>query len=591
LFLALLICLFGCSTSPSDDDDSSPADDDDSGADDDDDSFAGIVAEPGAVSVFLASAEAAGIEFEPEVELPHVGLRVRECGEEEEDDGVWHDVPIEGDGNLAFGSRVPLPPLPEGAQLCGVELTFEETLELAGSYEGVDGLPQPFVMLLNPEVLVFNLPPAVVGPEEDIGFLLQIAQENWVSPHQIGVPPEPKRGAVVVVNETHIAYNSCIQQVEAFSHVYLDQDGDGQIGGVELSGVTDQGEQLPRADGKRFAALGESRCLDENGVELEACVEAEFYAPLVYTSNDQGVSWFLAETPALALPAQLRSAAYSDGLYLAVGEFDSDASGQADKGIVLSSIDAEVWGGWIVETPLAAITKGEGENPWVVLGSDGESYHSRNGFFWSRNPSATAGIEFNDVVWSQAGFYLGVGGQAEWALSGDGANWVDMPALGSLLSSGNSDLHGAVASSEGKVVVVGDSGAWLVLENPEEMVAGTEIPFWTAHTVPFSPDLTDVAVYEDSVQGESAVAVSPAMSAPVLVTQSVGSVMVALDPQLTELDPGVRGASITVMGTSTFAMGGPEGLSCWTDEVFDATAGTPHSDVNHRIDGVMVGGN
>jgi hypothetical protein len=105
-----------------------------------------------------------------------------------------------------------------------------------------------------------------------------------------------------------------------------------------------------------------------------------------------------------------------------------------------------------------------------------------------------------------------------------------------------------------------------------------------------SPDLTDLAVYNDAGFGETAVAVSPDMSVPILVTQTVGGLDVSVPPLLTELSPGIQAQTISVMDDRCFATGGEGGLSSWLDNLLGVSAAVPHDQVNHGISVVLTGG-
>jgi hypothetical protein len=346
---------------------------------------------------------------------------------------------------------------------------------------------------------------------------------------------------------------------------------------------------LSRPSGERFAAFGPSICLDEDEAEVPACVDPEFHSPLIYKSLDEGISWFLAESPNMAVPSDIRSAAYGDGLYLAVGGADSNGDGQFDKGIILSSVDAETWGAWLVDEPLTGITHSDYPGtPWAGVAASGKTYRSTNGVAWKTNTGPALDFEPRDVGWSGAGMFLAVGAQGWWAWSTDGEQWTSEDGLNH--SGTAASLRQVAGTSNGNVLAVGDAGAWLELQNPTEFAAGLEGANWVERVVLGNPNLTDLAVYDDAALGETAVAVSPDMYVPVLVTQNVSGSAVSVPPLLSELSPGIQAQAVSVMDNRCFTIAGDGGLSSWMDNLLGTSAGAPHGQVAHGISTVLTGG-
>jgi hypothetical protein len=581
--LSLLLLLPACGDSGDDDD--STTDDDDSGQSDDDDSGgADLVDSPGVIHIALAAAVGTEVELDLTGPAPGLGLRLRDC---DKADG-WHDVPLGAEQTPSLTMSVELPPMPRGSQLCALELTFSEDVQIAGSYDLEGGETQPFLLVLEVGPLTFDLDPLAVVEDGDVALILQVGQEDWITPAQIGIPPEPEREEVFVIGWAHSAYNSFVQQLEAFSGVYFDLNGDGSLGPSEAGDADRPGAGLPRPSGQRFAAFGPSICLDEEGVELPSCVNPEFHSPLIYKSLDAGISWSLADSPNMSVPSDIRSAAYGRGLYLAVGGADSTGDGQLDKGIILSSVDAETWGAWLVDEPLIGITHADFGMPWVGVSASGTTYRSDNGVAWKVNAGSPLNFEPRDVGWSGAGLFVAVGGQGRWGWSIDGEQWTTEDGLNH--SGTPTSLRQVAATSVGNVLAVGDLGAWLELENPADFAAGLEGAIWTQHSVSGAPDLTDIAVYVDAGVGETAVAVGPDMSVPILVTQFVSDSDVSDPPFLTALSPGIQAQTISVMDNRCFTIGGDGGLSSWLDNLLGVSAGVPHDQVTHGISVVLTGG-
>jgi len=289
----------------------------------------------------------------------------------------------------------------------------------------------------------------------------------------------------------------------------------------------------------------------------------------------------------MAVPTEIQAADYGGGLYLAVGGADTLANGQADQGVVLSSVDAESWGAWLVDEPLTGVTFANAEMGWVAVSATGATYLSRNGVAWKASDNTSLSFEVRDVDWSTAGFFVAVGDQGKWAWAAGDGQWTEdvVDPSSSLLS-----FRKVSVTSEGNVLVVGDNGLWLELENPSEVVAGLAPANWVERFVAGSPNLTDITVYSDVNTGETAVAVGPDMSVPVLVTQTVGGLDVSVPPQLTELGPGVQAAAIAIMDDRCFTIAGEAGLSSWLDSLLSDFAAVPHSDVAHSISVVLTGG-
>jgi len=576
-FLSLLLLLPACGVSDDDDDDSGQSDDDDSGGVD-------LVRSPGFIHIVLAPADGTEVELDLAAPAPGLGLRLRDCGEA----GSWHDVPLAAEQTPSLTMSVELPAISRGSQFCSLEVTFSEEVEIAGGYDLESGETQSFLLVLEVEPLTFDLAPLVVVEDGDVALILQVGQQDWIAPAQIGIPPEPERGDVFVIGPAHSAYNSFVQQLEAFSGVYFDLDGDGELGPFEASDVDRPGAGLLRPSGERFAAFGPSICLDEEGAEQPSCVNPEFHSPLIYKSLDEGVSWLLADSPNMSVPSDIRSAAYGGGLYLAVGGADSTGDGQFDKGIVLSSVDAESWGAWLVDEPLTGITHTDHSTAWAGVSASGKTYRSDNGVAWKVNTGTTLDFEPRDIGWSGVGLFVAVGDQGRWGWSVDGEQWTNEDGLSHLGAA--TSLRQVAATSVGNLLAVGDVGAWLELENPSEFAAGLEAATWTQRSVLGAPDLTDLAVYVDAGFGETAVAVSPDMSVPILVTQTLSGSDVSLPPLLTELSPGIQAQTISVMDDRCFAIGGEGGLSSWLDNLLGVSAAVPHDQVNHGISVVLTGG-
>jgi len=589
LFFALffLLLLVSCWTPGPDDDDDSSRDDDDSAASDDDDSSAqDLVLQPGVVHIALAAATATGVELELDGEIQGLGVRLHDC----DPDTAWQELPFEQSQSPSFGISIQLPPMQAGTQLCGLELSFSEDLEILGDYEISGGGSQSFLLVLEIADIAFEFESITVDQDGAVALIAQVAQSDWVAPAQIGAPPEPKRGEIFVVDWAHTAYNSFVQQIQGFSGLYVDLNGDGALGENEFtsSGAAGSGGGLPRPEGLRFAAFGPSLCLDLAGVELVSCVDAEQYAPLVYGSVDLGGTWFMAPSPKMAVPSNIRAAAYGDGLYLAVGGVDSTGDGQDDKGIVMSSVDAESWGAWLVEKPLTGIAHAQDGSAWVAVGAGGETYRSRNGVFWEENAPTASACAFRDVAWSGAGFYVAVGDAGKWAWSVSGEEWTVVDGLSH--NTVTTSLRGVASTSTDTVLAVGDFGAWLELENPSEFVAGTQAASWVEQAISGNPSLTDLVIYRDDAFGETAVAVSPTNNLSKLVTQQVGMTASLGPPQSFDLSQGVLAQAITVMDNRCFTIGGSTGLSSWVDNLLGVDAGVPHDHVNHSISAVVTGG-
>ena len=584
LFSASLLA--SCTAGAPDDDDDRPSDDDDdSASQDDDDDIVGLVEEPGQLRLLLAPALDVGVVLELEGVLPAPQIRVQEC-----DTDNWFEVVPDPEVDPAFGMRLALPPIEKGTALCELELGFTETLEILGKYEKDDGEEQEFILILSPEPVRISLPESIVDDETDVSLLVRLGQPNWLSPQQIGVPPEPKREGPVVIDVNHTAYYTCLQQLQSFSSIYPDLDGDSEVSLKEEAAADDSDVGVKEAAAPRIVAFGTSICLDPEGLELDPCVGADTYEPVVYQSADQGDSWDRAEVPSLPYPTQISGAAYSEGLYLAVGSYDSTGDGDPDGGFVMTSTDTRRWGAWVVDTPIASVVRGSQDSPWVAVGVGGETFRSDNGIAWQQNGPETSGIEFREVAWSSDGLYLALGDQGQWAWSSDGESWTPSSGLGPAGSL--SDARSLGFSQDGKLFVVGGGGAWSVLENVADSLSLGLAEEWSDFSVPYTPSLVSLAFFQDPEEGEMAIAVSPMMPGPFLVKQSVAQTtesqpLVVIEPGL-----GVRGKTIAATSDGqTLVMGGDEGVSCWHVSDFGTSlVASPHPDVTHSIGHVMVGG-
>jgi hypothetical protein len=526
---------------------------------------------PGLVSFELAPAT--GLAY-TEAAFDASGVAVQECAPD--GTGEWYELELEESLVVIGETRLLLPELDRGTELCSLRVQPETSLKVLGEMT-VGASVDPFALEMKIREMQFDfVDPAVVGDEDGASLVVQLAQADWTSPEFIGVPPEPKRGVPIEIGPQDPRHSVLCQQVFRFSQVFVDSDDDGVLTGGEtpFSSPPVGGPAAMRTE-PGIVALGDSRCLDSEGEDVDcASGDVDTYSPALWVVPEAAADWLLVETrPAFPVPVTLSDVAHDGRFFVAVGHTISE-SAQQEVGTLVTSLAGVVWGGWLRGAPLHGVAKGEGDRPWVAVGSACGRLHSADGVVWSDSSCDQDVVVYRDVTWTEAGpggdgMYVAVGDEGQWAWSKDGVSWVEGGSLSHPDSAnGLSGFREVTALSDGRVVAVGVGGDIKVLQNPGELAS--EAPVWTELVAPFNPDLTDVIVYPSSLSDEELVLAVGFQSGPVLAVVDLAADGGAFVDNVI-LNTGHL-QSLVATGDETFVGGGNAGIWTWFG---DPQAATP----------------
>jgi hypothetical protein len=503
------------------------------------------------------------------------GVAVQECAPD--GTGDWHEVELEESLIVIGETKLTLPELERGAELCSLRVEPETSLNVLGEMT-VGAVVESFALEMKIREMQFDfIAPEVVSGETGLALVVQLAQADWTSPDFIGVPPEPKRGVLIEIGPSDPRHSVLCQQVFRFSRVFVDPDGDGLLTNDEVNADFSSppvgGPAAMRTE-PGMVALGSPRCLDGEGAEVDcASGDVDTYSPALWVAPEEGADWLLVETrPSFPAPVTLSDVAHDGEFFVAVGQTTLE-SGQDEVGTLVTSLAGVVWGGWLRGAPLHGVTKGAGDRPWVAVGAACGRLHSTDGVVWSDSSCDQDVVVYRDVTWTEAGpggdgMYVAVGDEGQWAWSKDGSSWIEGGSLSHPDgASGLSGFREVTVLSDGRVVAVGIGGDIKVLENPDELASAAAT--WSDLVAPFNPDLTDVIAYSSQDSGEEIVLAVGFQSGPVLTVVDLAADGGPFVDNVV-LSTGHL-ESLVATGKDTFVGGGNEGLWTWFGDPQDAT--------------------
>ena len=218
----------------------------------------------------------------------------------------------------------------------------------------------------------------------------------------------------------------------------------------------------------------------------------------IMRSTDYGVSWTLVADGENDLPATMRSVAYGNNMFIAVGS----------RGTIMSSPTGETWTNvpnpfttYATPPDLRGVTFGDGRFMAVGTNSrevDGSSrvnrvIHSQNGTTWNVAANGSTEFDLNSVTYGNGRFVaVGPTGRLTMSNENDHATWVRVSdsILNSTSGSGGVPAN-AIAFGNGRFVIVGNGGNVARASTTLTTHAG-----WIRSTLPaeFSVSSTDSAL-------------------------------------------------------------------------------------------------